>query len=130
MCGGLPMGAHWSPLWSSLGRGVVFMGLIRESCKVYYACMRGNNKRSSDIHHKPQTRQVPKCSSSKQTDVTGLLKQTTPFRPYASWVTPVLSILWTSSFTILLEVGAGHGVSMTILTNFRSRVLRSLHMKF
>ena len=45
--GCLPRGPHRSPLWSSLGRGVSFMELIRESCSVY--------KRSLDPYgHPPQ----------------------------------------------------------------------------
>ena len=86
------MGAHRSPLWSSWGRGVSFMELITESCKKHYACVRGNNKRSSDPHgHPTQASDLtsPQVQNSKQTDVICPLKQTAPLGPYASWITPV-----------------------------------------
>ena len=66
--GSLPRGAHRSPLWSSLGRGVSFTELIRESCNVFYSCMCSNNPRALNsgitiLYHLYQCRYLDLASS-------------------------------------------------------------------
>ena len=92
---------------------------------MYHACVRGNNKRSSDlIRHPPQAKDLDTSSSAVAASrpTLGVYHiKTAPFGPCASWIAPVLSTLWTNRSPSLLEVGVGLSLTCILGTTEPTR---------
>ena len=85
-----------------MGTGrLAFMELILGVVYMYHACVRGNNKRSSNLtRHPPQASapdKSPSAVAASRPTSRVYHTQMAPFGPCASWVAPVLSTLWTNS---------------------------------